>query len=161
MTRYHINFLELRVAFLSLRSFNPPRGSHIHLIMDNLAAVGCIKWGRSRSPILNVVMKQIVRLRVYKNWFLSASHLSEVRNVIADSLSRKGPVSTEWTLDDLSFHLINSLRPPPEVDLFATALNNRLPTYVSPVQDPKAVAVDTFLLDWNRWEMIYLSSDSR
>ena len=34
------------------------------------------------------------------------------------------------------------------VDLFATRFNKRLPIYVSPVQDPEAMAVDALSLDW-------------
>ena len=75
MARCHINFLELRAAFLSLRSINPRTGSHIHFVMDNAATVGCIKRSGSRSPILNIAMQQIVSLKDHRGWFLSASHL--------------------------------------------------------------------------------------
>ena len=156
MTRCHINFLELLAAFLSLRKFNPPRHSHIRLVMDNITAVGCLKRGGSRSPILNGLMKLFVKLQIKKKWFLSTSHLSGIRNVVADSLSRQKPVSTEWTLDKTSFLTISQLQPPPEVDLFATRLNHQLPLYVSPFTDPKAVAVDAFRLDWNIWNTVYL-----
>ena len=37
----------------------------------------------------------------------------------------------------------------PNVDLFATRFNHRLPLYVSPVQDYKALAIDALSMDWN------------
>ena len=37
----------------------------------------------------------------------------------------------------------------PNVDLFATRFNHKLPLYVSPVQDNKAVAIDDLSMDWN------------
>ena len=36
----------------------------------------------------------------------------------------------------------------PQVDLFATRFNNKLPQFVSPVPDPQAWAVDTLSLSW-------------
>ena len=36
----------------------------------------------------------------------------------------------------------------PQMDLFATRLNNKLPQFVSPVPDPQAWAVDTLSLSW-------------
>ena len=68
-----------------------------------------------------------------EGWFMSAAYLSGLRNVIADTLSQKKPVSTEW----ISFQRIQQLSPPPEIDIFATRLNHHLPQYVSPVVDPK------------------------
>jgi hypothetical protein len=34
------------------------------------------------------------------------------------------------------------------IDLFATSFNNKLPLFVSPVPDPKALAVDAISMDW-------------
>ena len=156
MASYHINFLELRAAFLCLKAIRPPVGSHIRLVLDNSPEVGCLRRGGLRSPILNSVMRQIIHRKIRMQWFLSAEHLSGVKNVIADSLSRRDPVLTEWTLDEASFQLIAALSPKPEVDMFATCLNHCLPDYVSPMTDPGAVAVDALQQDWNRWSSIYL-----
>ena len=51
MSKCHINFLELRAADLVLRKFNPPRGSHIKLVMDNSTAVACITRGGEQVDI--------------------------------------------------------------------------------------------------------------
>ena len=42
MSKCHINFLELRAVDLVLRKLNPPRGSHITLVIDNSTTVACI-----------------------------------------------------------------------------------------------------------------------
>ena len=38
----------------------------------------------------------------------------------------------------------------PSIDLFATRLNHRLPIYVSPIPDQKALSIDALSMDWNR-----------
>ena len=53
MARCHVTFLELHTSFLSLIFFNPPQGSHIRLMLDNLTQVGCLMRGGSRSPLLS------------------------------------------------------------------------------------------------------------
>jgi hypothetical protein len=35
------------------------------------------------------------------------------------------------------------------IDLFATKLNNRLPQYMSPLLDPKALAVNALAVSWD------------
>ena len=46
------------------------------------------------------------------------------------------------------FHTICSWWHQPQVDLFATRFNNKLPQFVSPVPDPQAWAVDALSLSW-------------
>ena len=45
----HINCLELLAVTLSLKSLNPPSGSPIHLVMDNMTAVCALKRGGDHS----------------------------------------------------------------------------------------------------------------
>ena len=81
-------------------------------------------------------------------------------NGMANLLPRKDPVSTEGTLDKQSFGLILKLNSPPEINLFATHWNNRLPLFVVPMPDTLAVARDAFLIIWNLWKSVYLSTNS-
>ena len=37
----------------------------------------------------------------------------------------------------------------PNIDLFATRLNHRLPIYMSPIPDKKALAINALSMDWN------------
>ena len=56
--------------------------------------------------------------------------------------------STEWSLHPEVFQGICSRWRQPQVDLFATRFNNKLPQFVSPVPDPQAWAVDALGLSW-------------
>ena len=68
---------------------------------------------------------------------------------VADALSRPHCVlHTEWTLAHHVLERVWSHFHKPMVDLFATRFNHRLATYVSPVPDPQAWAVDALSLSW-------------
>jgi hypothetical protein len=70
-----------------------------------------------------------------------AYHIAyEVKNIVPDTLSRRDKIfPTEWMLHKgIVFQNLGR----PLVDLFATSLNYQLTTYVSPVQDTQAWAVD-------------------
>ena len=70
-------------------------------------------------------------------------------NMIADKLSRLGQtIQTKWSLHPEVFKAICSWWHQPQVDLFATRFNNKLPQFVSPVPDPQAWAVDALSLSW-------------
>ena len=80
---------------------------------------------------------------------LRARHIPGWLNVIADKLSRLGQtIQTEWSLHPEVFKVICNRWHHPQVDLFATRFNNKLPQFVSPVPDPQAWAVDAFSLSW-------------
>ena len=143
-------------VFLTLRKLHPPRGSHIRLVLDNQTAVLCIKRGGSRSLSLNAVVLSLEKLREKHGWFLSAVHLAGVRNVLADSLSRDSVQETEWALDHNSFLEVQAALPDLQLDLFATQVNHKLPSFVTPYFHTGAVATDAMSLDWNRWDRVYL-----
>ena len=65
---------------------------------------------------------------------LRAHHIPGRLNVIADKLSRLGQtIQTEWSLHPEVFQAVCSRWHQPQVDLFATRFNNKLPQFVSPV----------------------------
>ena len=69
--------------------------------------------------------------------------------MVADKLSRLGQtIQTEWSLLPQVFQAICSRWHRPQIDLFATRFNNKLPLFVSPVPDPLATAVDALSLPW-------------
>ena len=71
-------------------------------------------------------------------------------NILADRLSRMlKPVPTEWCLNQTIANLVFSMSGYPSIDLFETSLNNRLPAYVSPIPDSKALAMDTLSVSWD------------
>ena len=82
----------------------------------------------------------------------SQTHLGRL-NVIADKLSRHNQIiQTEWSLSQQVFDLLSSKWGRPQVDLFATRFNYKLPQFVSPVPDPTAWGVDALSLTWEQLE---------
>ena len=80
---------------------------------------------------------------------LRARHIPGHLNVIADKLSRHGQViQTEWSLLQEVFDQICRRWHKPEVDLFATKFNHKLPRFVSPVPDLLAWKVDALSVPW-------------
>ena len=78
---------------------------------------------------------------------LKARHIPGLLNVVADKLSRLGQtIQTEWSLLQEFFQAICSRWHRPNIELFATRFNNKLPQFVSPVPDPLATAVDALSL---------------
>ena len=155
---YHINELELNTIFLLVKHLKVRRGSHVRVMCDNTTAVNIVRRGGSRSARLNDIMFKIVKTAQQKNFFLSANHIKGCMNIVADRLSRQGPIPTEWSLDKVGRTLIQSLSPPPQVDLFATFENKVLDCFVSPVIHPQAAFVDALTIDWSIWDVIYLFS---
>ena len=80
---------------------------------------------------------------------LRARHIPGCLNVITDSLSRSTQIqSTEWSLHAQVFKRICKRGFTPQVDLFATRLNHKLPLYVSPVPDQNAWNIDALNISW-------------
>ena len=77
-------------------------------------------------------------------------HIPGRRNILADALSRTTKVvSTEWTLHQEIVNKLCDIWGSPQVDLFATELNKRLPLYYSPQPDFKALGVDSLSVTWD------------
>ena len=123
---FHINVLELMTVRLCLLKICPPRGVNIHLVLDNQTAVLCIRRGGSRSPHLNAVALALERLCQRHDWHYTAVHLSGIRNVLVEALSRDSPQETEWSLDCRSFLEIQTLLLGLQIDLFASHENHQL-----------------------------------
>ena len=56
--------------------------------------------------------------------------------------------NTEWALNTDVFLLLPNIFFQPEIDLFASALNHQIPTYISWLPDPNAYAVNAFTVSW-------------
>ena len=81
------------------------------------------------------------------NVSLVPCHIPGKLNVIADRLScRHQVLNSEWTLSLPVLHQVWHLWGQPHVDVFATANNTRLPTFVSPLPDPAGVADQHLIL---------------
>ena len=150
---WHINALELTAVGLALKRFSQilPKG-HIQVVSDNMTVVSLINHqGGTHSPSLSRTVEETLLWASQNQWDLTAVHLKGSRNVLADILSRRQSiVPTEWTLALPTLEPIWRAWGVPEIDLFATRLNNRLPKYVSPVPDSRAYDVDAMSMEWDR-----------
>ena len=116
-----------------------------------MATVGYItNMDRSRSIRLH---KQIVLIwdwALTRNNWISASHIPGKLNVEADKESRDNITRTEWMLSFYTFNsILNQLNFIPEVDLFASRINNKLPRFGSFRPDPVAEIINAFSISWS------------
>ena len=135
----HINYLELKAVFLALKEFQSLCSSNIVLIAtDNSTVVSYInKEGGMRSGTLCALLWRILTWCTRNQVILKARHIPGWLNVVADKLSRLGQtIQTEWSLLPEVFQTICYRCHRPQIDLFATRFNNKLPQFVSPVPDP-------------------------
>ena len=153
--KYSINVLETLTIWYALLMVEE-KGAVIQILCDNSSAIAAIRRNASLTFHLSAISELIWKRAAQFQWTLSISHIQGSFNVIADQLSRKIELPSEWSLAPKDFQKILNQNRALEVDLFATRLNNRLQTYVSPCPDEAAVAVDALSIPWNRWEHIYL-----
>ena len=147
----HINVLELRAVMLALKSFHQIiPNCHILLSTDNTTVAAYLnKEGGARSRTLSFMATNLLEWCMKRQVFLTAKFVPGKLNVLADSLSRKGQIiHTEWTIHKGTLSQIFQFWEVPHLDLFATRLNNQLPVFISPIQDPRAWAVDAMSLSW-------------
>ena len=151
-SKLHINFLELKAVFLALKGFQHLCTARIVLVAtDNTTVVAYInKEGGMRSGPLCALLWRILTWCTNLQITLKARHIPGHLNVIADKLSRLGQtIQTEWSLLPEVFQQICNQWHRPQIDLFATRFNHKLPQFVSPVPDSLAVAVDALTLPWD------------
>ena len=153
---YSINMLELLTIWFALLKVEE-RNLTIQVLCDNSTAISAVRRGTSNNFQIAMIAEMIWRRVAALNWTLLVSHIQGKFNVIADQLSRGTTISTEWALPPRDFRrIILKLNPKIQVDLFATSLNHQLATFISPCPDEKAAAVDAMMVDWNRWNHLYL-----
>ena len=150
LTLLHINALEFRAVILSLRHFaHMLRGRTVLVRTDNITVASYInKQGGTHSTSLNALAAELWRWCRQQDIIPVASHIPGQDNLIADFLSRGRILPSEWSLHPAVFARLARTLGPLEVDLFASALNARLPRYCSRVRDPAAWKIDAFSFPW-------------
>ena len=151
-SRLHINVLEMKAIFLSLtRGVHKVKNSTVLVSTDNTTVVAYIRHqGGTHSTVLSDEVWNILNLCLAHNIQLLAKHIPSRFNTLADPMSRIDiQISTEWTLNQEIANKIFQIMDFPSIDLFATRLNHRLPLYVSPISDQKALSIDAISIDWN------------
>ena len=152
---YSINVLETLTIWYSLLMIED-RGAVIQILTDNTAAIAAIRKSSTLHYHLSGISELIWRRAVDLQWTLSISYIRGCYNIVADQLSRRTALQSEWSLAPEDFKRILVQNPLLQVDLFATKLNNQLPTYVSPCPDENAAAIDALSTPWNRWKHLYI-----
>ena len=147
----HINYLELKAAYLALRAFLPLiRGNHVQFGLDNRTAVAYINWlGGTRSQHLTALALDIWCYALDRNMVISAIHVPGKWNCIADGKSRIFHDSIEWMLDHNLFKQVTKHLGLPVVDLFASRVNHQIPEFVSWRPEPGSMATDAFNIPWD------------
>ena len=150
-SKLHINYLELKAVLLALKEFQDLCVNQIVLVAtDNTTVVAYInKELGMRSGPLCALLWRILTWCSQRQVTLKGRHIPGRLNVIADKLSRLGQtIQTEWSLLPEIFQNLCKKWHQPQIDLFATRFNYKLPQFVSPVPDSLAVAVDALTLPW-------------
>lgn len=105
--------------------------------------------GGVRFPQLYLTSRLIWKFCEDRKLFVFASYISSKENEIADAESRRQHLDTEWELSETAFAKITSQLGIPDINLFASRLNNKCNRYVSWQRDPGACAINAFTMDWN------------
>jgi hypothetical protein len=106
--------------------------------------------GGIRFQVCNEMSHQIWERCSSRGIWLSACHIPGVKNVEADTESRKFSDSTEWSLDSEVFDNIFALWGPFDIDLFASRLHYKFAKYVSWKPDPGAIFINAMLMNWEQ-----------
>ena len=147
---YHINYLELKAAFLALQTFMRQKSRvGVLLRMDNRTAIAYVNkmGGPTLSPLCTLAL-QIWEWCLDRDITLHAEYLPGRDNIEADWESRHQKDSSDWQLLPLVFTTLNNRLGPFTIDLFASRTNAQLELYYSWKPDPAARAVDAFSVAW-------------
>ena len=146
----HINVLETEAVTKAINHWSKQlQGHRVTVMSDNSTTVAYINHqGGTRSrPLLERIWELLIRCEVL-GISLRASHLAGKDNTVADALSRGTFRRTEWCLLQSSANHVFEMYDRPQVDLFATAENARLPTFCSRQFNQRAWRVDAFSFPW-------------
>jgi len=147
----HINFLELRAIRLTLELMTQDlRGRHVLIECDNTTAVSYVKrQGGCRSWALYQESVLLHQWAFKHDVLLTAVHRRGVNNQLADLLSRTRPDPLEWSINQRYLQRVFKLWGTPQVDLFASPLNYRLPAWFSLTPHPQAWGANSFATSWS------------
>ena len=133
-----------------------PLHSNVLVLTDSLESLRVLRRG-TYNPLLDQ-LSRVVRRHVFSG---SVSprlpFIPDNFNVRAEQLSRGLTISTEWSINIQDFQeLLGLAGLQPQLDLFATDLNNRCDLYMSPCPDLLAVGFDAFNHCWGNWGRLFL-----
>jgi hypothetical protein len=103
-----------------------------------------------KSPLLHELARTIWLWCLDRKLWLTVNHVPGAKNIVADELSRKLSMDTEWSLNPDIFKEICTIFGNP---------TNKLPKYVAFVPDPSACAIDAFNMKFDS-NILYYSFPS-
>lgn len=149
--RLHINTKELKAALFGLKCFAKDlTNKEILLRIDNTTAIAYInRMGGVQFTHLHALAKNIWQWCEARDLWVYASYISSKDNQEADFESRYHRSEIEWELSKEAYDNITRNLGLPEIDLFASRLNNKCKKYISWHMDPEAWAIDAFTIKWS------------
>jgi ribonuclease HI len=147
----HINRLELKAIYFAIRAFKEIENQTVLIKTDNTTCIAYINHqGGTTSVILSRIAEKLWKLCLKRKIILRAEHVPGVHNVLADQASRLTHDRHDWQLEPKTFHQLNHLWGPFQIDLFANRTNNQLPKFYSWIPDPFATATDALRQNWRK-----------
>ena len=156
--KMHINCLELKAIKLAIQAYAPlfPDRRHIRIMSDNTSAIAYInKQGGTHCMVMNDLAVAVWEYCIAMQVHISAAHIPGVHNILAHIASREFYDAAEWMLPTQKFQELVHIFGQPEIDLFASRLNNQLPIYVSWKPDPGSTYIDAMLISWSN-KFVYI-----
>ena len=151
-SQLHISILEIMAIRFSLKKAI----QYIHhfcvmISTNNITVVSYInKQGGTHSPNLCLEVWEILHWSLEHDTVFRICHIPGKFSILADRLSRLDrPRKTEWSLDQSVANSIFQMLNFPNVHLFVTRFNHKLPLCVSPVPDNQALGIDALSMNWN------------
>lgn len=149
----HINYLELLAAFFGIQIFAKNLSDcQVLLRIDNTTAISYInRMGGIQYPHLTEVTRNLWQWCEFRNLYVFASYIRSSDNQDADAESRRIHPDIEWELSPNAFQKIVNHFGYPDIDMFASRINNKCSKYISWHPDPGAYAVNAFTVDWSHF----------
>ncbi|CAK1604429.1 unnamed protein product [Parnassius mnemosyne] len=146
----HINYLELKAAFLGLKIFARDEcNCAILLRCDNTTAISYInRMGGIKYAHLNKITRDIWQWCEQRRIWLYTSYINSKDNKEADQESRNKNADTELEISKTTFQNITDILGKPDIDLFASRANAKCKMYASWKPDPDSFTVDAFTISW-------------
>ena len=151
----HINLLELRAIWNTLRQVQQLVARCVVKVeCDNTTAVSYLnKQGGTMSRTLCQEARSLHLWLMQVHVTAFAVHRPGVDNELADYLSRNRPDPNEWSLSQRVCQALFRRWGKPQIDLFASPANHKLPMWFGRWQSQGATAVDAFAQTWRGWRV--------
>ena len=117
-----------------------------------MVAISCVRKLGSKDPLKDHIVRELFQIAQKYNFTLQGTWVLGKANSQADRLSRKLDLNPrlEWSIPQNVFdNLCNLLPWRPDIDLFASHLNNKCEKYCSRMTDPHCLHVDASTLNWS------------